>query len=75
MGKNGWGRGKKWVGDEQVQATMYKINKIQRYIIQHREYSQYFITLNKTEYNLLKSELLCCTSGTNKILYINYILN
>ena len=30
-----------------VQTTMYKINKLQGYIAQHREYSQYFIiTLN-----------------------------
>ena len=35
------GRGKIGVGDEEVQTTMYKINKIQGYIIQHREYSQY----------------------------------
>ena len=41
------GGAKKWVSDEQVQATMYKINNIQRYIIQHKEYSQYFITLNR----------------------------
>ena len=28
-------------------TTMYKINKLQGYIVQHREYSQYFIiTLN-----------------------------
>ena len=40
-----WGeereRGKIGVGDEEVQTTMYKINKIQGYIIQHRKYSQY----------------------------------
>ena len=30
----------------EVQATMYKINKLHGYIGQHREYSQYFITLN-----------------------------
>jgi len=28
---------------KEVQTTMYKINKLQGYIIQHREYSQYFI--------------------------------
>ena len=27
----------------EVQTTLYKINKLQGYIIQHREYSQYFI--------------------------------
>ena len=40
-------RGKIRVGDEEIQNTMCKINKLQGYIIQHREYSQYFIiTLN-----------------------------
>ena len=29
-----------------IQITMYKINKLQGYIVQHREYNQYFITLN-----------------------------
>ena len=28
---------------KEVQTTMYKINKLQGYIVQHREYSQYFI--------------------------------
>ena len=46
-----WGEGKGsskiGVGDEEVQTTPYEINKLQGYIIQHREYSQYFIiTLN-----------------------------
>ena len=30
---------------------MYKINKLQGYIVQHREYSQYFIR-TIVEYNL-----------------------
>ena len=30
-------RGKIGVGDEEVQTTMYKINKLQGYIIQHRD--------------------------------------
>ena len=35
-------------GDEEVQTTMYKINKLQEYIVQNGEYSQYkvIITLN-----------------------------
>ena len=34
-------------GDYEVQITRYKINKIQGYNVQHREYTQYFIiTLN-----------------------------
>ena len=38
--------------NEEVQMTMNKINKLQEYIIQHREYSQYFITtLNEITLN------------------------
>ena len=29
--------------DYEAQTTMYKINKLQGYIVQHREYTQYFI--------------------------------
>ena len=29
-----------------MQTIMYKINKPQGYILQHREYSKYFITIN-----------------------------
>ena len=33
--------------DWEVQSTMYKIKKLQWFVVQHREYSQYFIlTLN-----------------------------
>ena len=47
-GKKEGGRGKIWVGDYEVQTTMYKINKLQGYIVQPREYSQNFIiTLNR----------------------------
>ena len=28
---------------KEVQTTMYKINKLQGYLVQHREYSQYLI--------------------------------
>ena len=45
-GKREVGRGKIGVGEYEVQTTTYKINKLQRFIIQHREYSQYFITIN-----------------------------
>ena len=41
------GKGKPGVGNKEVQTTMYEINKLQGYIVQHREYSQYFmITVN-----------------------------
>ena len=48
-GEREGGRGKIGVGEEEVQTidTMYKINKLQGYIIQHKEYSQHFIiTIN-----------------------------
>ena len=38
---------------------MYKINKLQGYIVQHREYSQYFITLNGIQ--SVKFLNHCCT--------------
>ena len=38
------------MGRQNVHTTMYKINKLQGYIAQHREDSQYFlITLNGVE--------------------------
>ena len=48
-GQRGGGRGETEVGGKEVQTIMYKMNKLQRYIAQHREYSQYFIiSLNGT---------------------------
>ena len=42
------GRDKVGIGDEEVQTAMYKVNKLQGCIVQHREYSQYFIvTFNR----------------------------
>ena len=39
--------GKIGIGDWEIQTTIYKINKLQEYIVEHREYSQYLIiTLN-----------------------------
>ena len=40
-GKKEWGRGKRWVGDSEIQTAMYKINELQGYIVQHGEYSQH----------------------------------
>ena len=45
-GEGEWGAAQMWIGDLEVQMTMYTINKLQGYSIQHREYSQYCITLN-----------------------------
>ena len=46
QGERGWGS-KTGAETYEVQTIMYKINKLQGYIVQHREYSQYFIiTLN-----------------------------
>ena len=42
-GERNEGREKKGVGDYKVQTTIYNINKLQEYIVQHREYSQCFI--------------------------------
>ena len=39
------GGGEMSVGDEKVQTIMYKINKLQGYIVQHRKCSQYFIII------------------------------
>ena len=39
----GVGRGKIEEGISEGQTTVYKINKLQEYIIKHREYSKYFI--------------------------------
>ena len=45
-----WGEGsvegKKGFRRLKVQTIMYKINKVQGYIVQHRERNQYFITTN-----------------------------
>ena len=46
-GEGEGGRGTIGVRGSVVQTTMYKINELQGYIVQHREYSQYFIvTIN-----------------------------
>ena len=46
-GERGGGRRNVRVWEEGIQTTMCKINKLQGYIVQHREYSQYFIiTIN-----------------------------
>ena len=51
---------------------MYKINKPQRYLVQHRIYSQYFMIILKGK-NIKNFESLCCTSETNIVhqLYFN----
>ena len=48
-GEKAGGRDKIAVEDEEAQTTLYKINRLQGYIVQYREYSQYFIiTINGT---------------------------
>ena len=42
-GESKGGKGDIGVGNYEVQTILYKINKLQVYIVQHREYSQYFI--------------------------------
>ena len=40
-------RGKSGAGDQKAQVTMYSGNRLQRYNVQHKNYSQYFtITMN-----------------------------
>jgi len=40
------GRSKIGIEDEEIQTARYKMSSLQGYIIQHREYSHYIITLN-----------------------------
>ena len=46
-------------------STVYKINKIQRCNVQHRNYSQYFIITLK--WNIINKNIksLCCIPETN----------
>ena len=72
-----WGkegrRGKIDVCDQEVQITMYKINRLQGYILQHKEHSQYFIiTLNRVYKNI---ESLCYTPETNIVNHYTSIKN
>ena len=52
-------------------ATMHKINKLPRYILQHRKYGQYVI-IPKNIVQPLKTAYHCYTPETYKILFINY---
>ena len=47
---------------------MYKINKLQGYIAQHKDYSQYFIVTINESIIYKKLESLCCIPETNIIL-------
>ena len=51
-----------------IQTTMYKINKQEGYIVQHREIQPLFC--NKLKWNIIykNTESLCCTPETNIIL-------
>ena len=45
--ERGRGEATRKVGSQEVKTAMYKINKVQGYVVQHKDYSQYFlITLN-----------------------------
>ena len=47
-GEREGGRSQIRVEEQEVQTTMYKINKLQGHIVQHREHSRYFImTVNR----------------------------
>ena len=45
MGQGKGGEGQDRGRGLRVQTTMYKINKLQGYVVQHKGYSQYFIIL------------------------------
>ena len=55
------------VEDYGIQTTMCKINKLQGYIIQHKEYSQSFITTNGVKI-YTNFESLSCIPETNMTL-------
>ena len=38
-------QGKTGARDNEVQTTMYKVSQLQGYLVQHKEYSQYFIVI------------------------------
>ena len=50
------GRGKRRVGDQEVQTTMSEINKLEGCIIRHREQSQY----NNYEWSELEKIVIHC---------------
>ena len=52
---------------------MYKINKLQGYIVQHKEYNQYFIVNYRWSITFINCESLYCTRDTYITLYIDYI--
>ena len=57
-------RGKIGVGDKELQTPMYKINKLQGYIVQHRE-----IFYNNFKWSIIyKNCESCCTPKTSIIL-------
>ena len=55
---------------KQKPKQTHEINKLQEYIVQHKEYNQYFIISGIKIFKNCKP--LGCTSETYIILYINY---
>ena len=43
--EKGVGRARVAEGTKRLKTTRYNINKLQGYIVQHREYSQYFLII------------------------------
>ena len=43
--EKGVGRAREAEGTKRLKTTRYNINKLQGYIVQHREYSQYFLII------------------------------
>ena len=64
---------KNGVGDYEVQTFMYKINILQVYIAQHREYSQYLI-ITLMEHNHYVAHLKLINQQYSKK-FINIVLS
>ena len=59
--EKGVGRVKIGVQDQEIQTTMYKIDKQQAYIVQHREIQPLFCHNFKWSITYKNIESLCCT--------------
>lgn len=69
---SGKGEGRMGVGEEETQASMCKINKLQRNSTQHREASQCFTKDSTWIKSYRNAGSLCCTPETNLTLYTNW---
>ena len=68
QGRGEWGREGLGVWDYQTQTTIYRMDKQQGYIVQHREIQPLFCNNFKWSLIYKNIESLCCTPETNIIL-------